>query len=713
MLFVMAIRQFHLDRSFPRLSQINVFFVAMRTLAILLPAAHVHGASLLDEVVVTASQREQASIDAPAAIQTVKRDVIEQAGPQANLSESLSRIPGITILNRQNYAQDLQLSIRGFGARTAFGIRGVRILVDGIPATMPDGQGQASTINLASTGRIEVLRGPFAQLYGNAAGGVVQTFTREAPDSPELLLRRGHGSFGLAQTGIQFAAKAHSLGLVADYSELETSGFRANSASQRRHVNGKLTWASGATTLAIVANLFDMPKAFDPGGLGENWEQDPSAARPFFITNRARKTVQQNQVGLSGSHRFHNDLELDTRAYFGTRDVFQAQSGASWIGLDREYQGLSAGLARSHRTGALPWRWSFGIDWDEAKDHRTGGATGTNGALPGDKSPESLTRNQNYRTYNQDFYGQLQAYPTPALSLIAGLRSSAVTMAVADRLFPEASGNVTHRALSPVAGLTWHVTHAVNIYANTGNGFETPSVAETSYTGIERLDRFNSSLKPSKSRHRELGIKAAIGMATGLDIAVFDIDTRDDIVVLASEGGKTSYTNAAKTNRKGAELLLESVVQDHWRLTAAVTLLHAQYSEPFQSGDEQVAAGSLLPGIPQGYRFAELAWSSIPWRNRGNTSVRVSGTVAALEIMSAGRIYVNDQNTRATRGYDIANLRLSTQLPAGPGTVSILGRIENVLDKRYVGSVIVGNANPYEPAPGRNWFFGLQFALTL
>jgi iron complex outermembrane recepter protein len=690
------------------LSQINAFFVAVKAISALLAVGSAHAATQLDEIVVTASRTEQTTFDAPAAIQSVTRETIENAGPQVNLSESLTRVPGVTILNRQNYAQDLQLSIRGFGARTAFGIRGVRILVDGIPATMPDGQGQASTISLTSTDRIEVLRGPLAQLYGNAAGGVIQAFTREAPESPELILRGSRASFDTTQAGIQYAAKAGAYGLVADYNEFETDGFRQNSTTKRKHFNGKLSWSDGPTKLALVANVFDMPKAFDPGGLGDTWEQDPTEARSAFITNRARKTVEQTQLGLVGSHRYGNDIELSARAYSGMREVFQAQSGATWIGVDRDYYGFGLQLSQNNRMGEIASRWTVGLDWDQAQEDRTGGATG--GVAPlGDKTPGSLTRNQDYVTSNNDLYGQLEVFPSEYLTLIAGIRSSAVKMDVTDRITPAASGQVTHRATSPVVGISWHLTPTVNLYANVGKGFETPSIAETSYTGLSRLDLFNRDLKPSKSEHREAGLKAFITPGTRLDIAFFDIDTNDEIVVLSSGGGKTSYTNAAKTNRRGAEIFLKSILEEHWRFTAAINLLSAKYSDNFQSGTTSIPSGNKLPGIPQGYRFAELAWSSTSWRSPPSQLKAMPRTSAALELISAGKVYANDQNDRVAQGYEIANIRLSHDRPLGAGRINVMARVDNALNKRYVGSVIVGNNFPYEPAAKRNWLLGAKY----
>ena len=296
-------------------------------------------AESLEDVVVSASRAAQRSFDAPAAIQSIDRDTLQNAGPQVNLSESLNRVPGLTILNRQNYAQDLQVSIRGFGARSAFGIRGVRLLVDGIPATTPDGQGQGSSISLTSTDRIEVLRGPLAQLYGNASGGVIQAFTRDAPEQAEVSAQIYTGSFGMRRSNWQYAGRVGDYGLVVDYGTFDTDGFRDNSQTQRRQFNGKLSFGpSAATRVNLVFNHFDMPRAEDPAGLtAAQLASDAEQAGTQTVARRVRKITRQNQRGASLTHALDATRSITTRAYYGERDNLQFQANSFWVGLDRNY----------------------------------------------------------------------------------------------------------------------------------------------------------------------------------------------------------------------------------------------------------------------------------------------------------------------------------------------------------------------------------------
>ena len=332
--------------------------------ALLMALAGTAGAQTLQEVVVSASREEQKSFDAPASVQAVGQAAIEAAGPRVNLSEVMTRVPGITVLNRQNYAQDLQLSIRGSGSRSPFGIRGARLIVDGIPATMPDGQGQASTISLPSAQRIEVLRGPLAQLYGNSAGGVLQVFTADGPARPELRFSVDAGSDGLRRYGLQAAGQSGSLNYVIDHSDFSTDGWRVNSAAKRRHTNAKLRWAaSEQTKFTLVANAFDQPESGDPLGLTrEQFQTNPRQAVANSTLYKAGKDVSQNQVGLVAEHKLDDRSEVSARVYAGERDLdnrlsipLVAQTSPTAAGgvvqLDRRYSGTGLRYARRMAVG--------------------------------------------------------------------------------------------------------------------------------------------------------------------------------------------------------------------------------------------------------------------------------------------------------------------------------------------------------------------------
>ncbi len=681
-------------------------------------------AQTLEDVVISASRAQQRSFDAPAAIESVDRETIQGAGPQINLSESLNRVPGLTILNRQNYAQDLQVSIRGFGARSAFGIRGIRLLIDGIPATTPDGQGQGSSIALTSTDRIEVLRGPLALLYGNSAGGVIQAWTREAPEVPEFSVQGYVGSYGLRRSDVQMAGRVGTVGVVADYSTFSTDGYRDNSATERKQFNSKISFGPDAgTRVNLVFNHFDMPLAEDPAGLtAARLAVNPAEAGANTEARRVRKIVTQSQMGTSVNHKLDADRSITARAYYGTRDNLQFQTGVfgvtpngAWVGLDRSYYGVGLQYNALSKLGEMPVRWVAGYEFDRSREYREGGA-----AALGEKT--STTRSEDNQAENSDVFAQGTALLSERWSLTGGLRHSTVRFVSEDYYLADGrdgSGQVRYSATNPVVGLTWHALDTLNVYANYGKGFETPTLAEVAYreSGGSVLAEFNPTLRAATSRHYEAGFKWVPGAGARLDATVFQVTTSDEVVVARNASGQTAFTNAPGTERRGVELAGRSVIHPHVSLSLAATAIDARYSQSFSYTSAgtpfTVLADSRMPGIPQHYIFSELLWSSQTLQLA--RSAQRTGSRAGIEVVSTGRLYANDSNTAVADGYTIVHLKASHGWAVGKGNLTAYARIDNVGDKAYVGSVIVNQAASqfYEPAPGRNWTLGARLNVPL
>jgi iron complex outermembrane receptor protein len=650
-------------------------------------------------VVVTATRAETRAFDAPAAIGAVDAATIRVAGPQVNLSESLVRIPGLTVLNRQNFSQDLQLSVRGFGSRSTFGIRGVRLIIDGIPATMPDGQGQASSVSLSSAARIEVLRGPLALLYGNAAGGVVQVFSEAGAPEAFVGASGSAGSYDAQRWGLKLATSNEGPHRVTlDASRYTTDGYREHSAATREQFNGKWTWiASASTRLDTVVNILDQPKALDPLGLTRaQWEDNPRQAPAIAFTQDARKTVRQQQAGTVLEHRFDPDTTLNARVYVGKRDLDNAlsvppaaqappTSSGGIVSFEREYLGANLQIARTLRLGAnVSARLLAGLDYDRMDEDRQGylNVAGERGALK---------RDEDNRVDNTDALLQATIDFGERWSAIAGVRSSRVKFRTEDHFIvpgnPDDSGTLSYRATNPVAGVTWHADRDLNVYANVGRGFETPTFTELAYrNGATGL---NTDLKASKSRHVELGAKWRAGAAHSLDVAFYDIRTEDEIVVDTNVGGRSTFKNAGRTTRRGGELSYRG----RWTPELSALLSLAALNARFDNGNH-------LPGTPERSAFAELVYAprALP------------GFHAAVEGVYVGRLYVNDANEDFAPPAAVVNLRAGYTWRFGAIEVEPLVRIDNVADKRYAGSVIVNEANRrfFEPAPERNWLVAVS-----
>ena len=666
----------------------------------------------LDDVVVSAGRQEQRSFDAPAAIQSVNSEAIRQAGPQVNLSESMARVPGVIVQNRQNYSQDLQLSIRGFGARSTFGIRGVRLIVDGIPATMPDGQGQASTVSLPSAQRIEVLRGPLAQLYGNAAGGVVQVFTQDGPKEPFGAFSLNAGSDGLRRWGLQTGGQAGSVNYMADYSDFSITGYREHSAATRRHLNTKWRFdLSDSTKLTFVANLFDQPKGQDPLGLTrDQFSSNPRQAVAAAFTQDAGKSVQQNQLGSVLEHAIDGNNKVTGRVYFGNRDLYSklsvplasqtpATSAGGVVTLDRAYYGVGVQYNNQSQLVGAPLTTVVGIDYDRMKDRRRGyiNNAGVQGALK---------RDEDNIVTNTDIYAQSSWLFKPKWSVTAGLRSSSVKFQVNDFFVatgnPDDSGSAKYTAVNPVLGITHFLNDNVNVYANLGRGFETPTFTELAYRP-GAASGLNFDLQASRARHFELGVKARVNKDHRVDAALFQIETDNEITVDTNVGGRSTYRNAGRTGRSGLELAYTG----RWTESIASLLSLNIMRVEFKDSAGTIVAGNKLPGVPERFIYGEVAW-------RPKMDGALQGLNAGLEMVHSGKIYVNDANTDAASSYTIFNLRAGLSQGFGSWRISEFVRLNNIGDKNYAGSVIVneGNSRFFESAPGRNWMIGATASYT-
>ena len=669
---------------------------------------------LADTVVITAERSRQSSFDAPAAITTVTRDVIEAGGPQVNLSEVLNRVPGITVLNRQNYAQDLQLSIRGFGSRSTFGIRGVRLIVDGIPATMPDGQGQASNIALSSVQRIEVLRGPLAQLYGNAAGGVVQVITGSDALVPTTTLRTAVGRDGLVKLGLTFAHNGPNDEVLLDASHFRTDGYREHSRAERSQFNAKWEHRFGpGSRVSLIVNSLDQPTSLDPLGLTRaQWEANPEQAVALAKSQDARKSVAQDQLGVVVEHALGDATQLTARVYGGTRTLDNAlsiplaaqqpaTSSGGIVAFERGYSGLAVTLA--HRVtlgGARALRLAAGVEIDRLTEDRRGYLN--NGGVQG-----ALKRDERNSVQNRDAFAQAAWEFDAGLTATVGARASRVRFRSEDHFIvagnPDDSGGVNYSATNPVVGLAWRASPTLNLYANAGQGFETPTFTELAYRPVGT--GLNTDLRASRGRHAEVGAKWKPAPEHRIDAALFEIRTTDEIVVDTNSGGRSTFKNAGRTLRRGAELQYVGALGSDWRATLALTALRASFRDGFSSGSAAAAVpipvGNRLPGTPDRSAFAELAYAPArAW----------AGFNAAVEVMHVGRLFVNDANSDSAAASTIVNLRAGLAQTVGEWTFTQLLRIDNATDRRYAGSVIVNDANRrfFEPALPR----GALLALT-
>ena len=677
--------------------------LAMATGAIL-SAAPAAAQDADEGIVVSATRTERRNLDIPASIDAVGTETLREGKPKVNLSESLGGVPGLSLQNRQNYAQDLQLSIRGFGARSTFGIRGVKLYADGIPATMPDGQGQAANFNLSTAQRIEVMRGPLAALYGNASGGVINLFTADGPKRPAMAGDLLVGSYGTQRIGVQAGGESGALNYIGDWSQFHTDGYRDHSAANRQMFNGKLKYlASGDTRLGFVVNTLYQPETQDPLGLTATQASiNPRQVDPSAILFNTRKTVRQEQTGATIDQRLGAEDHLRASVYLGDRQVRQflavplaAQlaptSSGGVVDLQRYFGGLNLNWIHDGTLLERPLAFTAGAEQELMQERRRGfinqfGAMG------------ALKRDEDDRVTSSNLFAQADWRFVERASATLGLRRTLVRFDSHDYYIttgnPDDSGSLGYSNTSPVAGLAYRLAPEMSLYASAGRGFETPTFAELAYrrggTGL------NFALKPSLSTNAEIGLKGRLGDDHKVTLARFDTATRDEIVIDTAAGGRTIFKNAGRTRRSGWEASWQAVLPAGFDARAAYTLLDATYEEAFTSGANAsvVPVGNKLPGVPRVSLYAELQWRHAE-----------SGFSAALEARHNSKVYVDDQNSDAAAAYSIANLRLGFEQKARGWRITETLRIDNLTDRVYIGSVIVADANGrfFEPAPRRNY----------
>jgi len=671
----------------------------------------------LPTVQVQAARVQQVDdVDLPASITTVWLDDTAN-GALAQLSEALSGIPGVVARERQNYAQDTQLSIRGFGARSTFGVRGVRVLVDGVPASMPDGQGQLSHASLLSAQRVEVLRGPFSALYGNSSGGVVQVWSADGAEGDPWRLRVDTGSDNTLSTGAQLRGQQGPVRYNVAANHFSTDGWREHSRARRESVNARLGTDVGGGQLDLVLNYFDAPDAQDPLGLTRaQVRENPRQATAVATQYNTRKSVRQAQAGLvftrtEGAHTWR------AMGYAGQRSVEQFLAippgpqanplhAGGVIDLDGGYGGVDARWAWHGEWAGRPLDLVVGANADRQRQDRTGYENFV-GDQVGIKGRQR--RDQRDQVENVDQFAQAWWQWAPRWSLLLGVRHSTVRFRSADHYItatnPDDSGARRYQATTPVAGVVFRASDAWRLYASAGRGFETPTFNELGYRA-DGQGGLALDLAAARSRNLEVGSKWQAQSGARLETALFRADTDDELAVASNTNGRSTYRNIGQTRRQGVEASYVQPLGAQVDLSLAYTYIEAIVRDAYalcaSTGcavpGTVVAAGSRLPGVPRQQWNARLQYRPGPWQ-------------WAAEVVASSDTVVNDLATDSAPGYALLNLKAAREWRTAQGNLRAFARVDNALDQRYIGSVIVndGNQRFFEPGPDRRYSVGLQW----
>jgi iron complex outermembrane recepter protein len=673
----------------------------------------------LDTIEVSATRlRSVADLDVPASVDTVQLDG-DSNRPLVNVTEALVGIPGVIALDRQNYAQDTQLSIRGFGARSTFGVRGLRLYADGIPASMPDGQGQLSHINMLGAETMQVMRGPFSALHGNSSGGVVQVWSKPGADGDPTRVRATYGSFDTRSLGAQTLGQAGPFDYNLAASTFRTDGSREHSAAQRDSINARVGLDTGdSRTLSLTMNYLDLPEAQDPLGLTPTaWQADPHSATPAAIQFNTRKSVEQLQGGLVFEQRFGDSQSLRAMGYAGNRQVVQflaipvatqanPLNSGGVVDLDSDYRGADLRWSWQGMLASRPAELTVGANMDVQQQQRLGfeNFVGTTLGVKG-----RLRRDEDNRVENFDQFAQLWWQFAQRWSLMAGLRHSEVQFDSEDHYVvgtnPDDSGSTQYSDFTPVVGLMFRPVEALRLYASIGKGFETPTFNELSYRADGGAGlAFN--LEPAISDNYELGAKWRTDGGIELNTALFRANTDDELAVARNTGGRSSYRNVASARRQGFEAGAQVPLGHDLRLEFAYTWLDATYRSAYLICNTPgctvpnvlVPAGARIPGVAEHEGQMRLEWNPGAWST-------------AVEFLAISELNANETGTVAAPGYGLFHVEVGRNWAFGGGELRTFARVENLLDRNYVGSVIVneGNSRFYEAGPERAVTVGAQW----
>ncbi|MDO7185962.1 TonB-dependent receptor [Acinetobacter baumannii] len=670
--------------------------------------------TVLPTLHVEATRTDTTYLQTPASVFRIDAPQVDTSS-QVNLTEVVKGVPSLQIRNRENYAQDLQLSMRGFGARSTFGVRGIRLYVDGIPATMPDGQGQTSNIDLSSLDHVEVLTGPFSSLYGNSSGGTILTSTKEGQGKDSIELSYSGGSHDKSRAGfvLQGGAKgANEPSYVISSSYFDTDGYREHSGAEKVLNNAKLSWnLDDGSKINWVTNYVKI-HADDPQGLNrDQWNTNPKQVNDADNTYKVRKDIEQTQTGVTWSKPINDKNELYAMAYLGNRQVTQYQSipkstqeannnqAGGVIDFERNYYG-----ADFRWTGKelLPnTTVSVGVALDAMDEDRKGFENFNTHGIYGVKG--KLRRDEDNTLWNIDPYLQASWQFLPTWRLDTGVRYSNVHYKSEDRYLSNGddSGKTDYDKVLPSAALSWQILPELIAYVSYAKGFETPTFTEMAYRR-DGESGFNFDLTASTSDTYETGLKSQNQLGD-FTLAVFQTKTKDDIVSAGNSNGRSTFRNADKTLREGVEFAWNKKLWRDLTATASYTYLDATFDAdiPAYRDIAQIPSGNAIPGIAKNQAYASLAWQPS------------HGLYGGVDVQYMDKVYVNDTNSDAAPSYSVTSANVGYAWVMGDWKVNSFARVDNLFDKNYAGSVIVNDSTKpvgryFEPADGRNWSAGLR-----
>jgi len=635
---------------------------------------------------------------APYAVSVLGAAQMREGKSGVFLEEALAGLPGVQVQNRYNFAGAERITVRGFGARAQFGIRGVRILVDGIPATMPDGQSSLDHLDLSTLGRAEILRGPGSALYGNAAGGVLTFHSQPPSERPHHQVRVVGGGDGLLNLSASSSMTVESTGVLLGVSHLDFDGFRDDptrdghvyGVTRRQVLNGQLTRPLGPGTLTVTANALSLD-AESAGSL--NAAALAAGSRSAWASNVTQRT-RDEIVQLQGGAAWRGVLggAMGEVAVWGIRRSLLGYIPPTIIDLDRAAGGLRVLLNGSARQGRL--QWGAGAEVEFQRDDRLNYANDE-----GEADALTLDQLETVRSTGAFLHGGLDLGSRVRAGATA--RYDRFRFEAEDRFTgptdPDDSGVRTMDRVSPTLGVTVDVGSEAVAWANVSSSLETPATTEL----VNRPDGaggFNPELEPQTTTGFELGIRGRGGDRFSWELALFRAELRDALVAFEVEGqaGRVFFRNAGEVRHEGAEALLRAVLGRGLAAQLTVSRLDARFQDFLEGGSD--FSGNRVPGVAPHRVEALVSHEGHRW-------------YWALEGTWTDRVPANDGNTERSEAYALLDVRAGLRR-VGLASLDLapFGGVNNVLDETYAASLVVNafGGRFYEPGPARSVYLGMS-----
>lgn len=651
---------------------------------------------------VTATRTALTLPEVSAAVSILDGEDIKRGKALISLVELLEQVPGLFVQSTGNAAQDARVALRGFGARSSFGIRGVAIIVDGIPQTLPDGQSQVDSIDLDAIERIEILRGPASALYGNAAGGVIRITTRRPESAGSASASQTIGSYGLVDSRAALSGGGDEFGFRISAGRFDLDGFRRHSAATQYRAGASLIWTpSDRTRMTATAGYFEAPDEQDPGALtAELARTSPREARQANVDFNAGESLDQWRFGAGLEHEFGAGANQRVRlSGFGFVRDFKNRlpfEGGGQVAFERAFTGLDGQYEIDADWGGLAQRLTAGVDYRRQNDDRFRFDN-----LMGNRG--DLVLDQNERVEALGFYAQQRIRLAPAWTLRIGIRFDEVRLDVSDRLLDDGddSGRRTWRETSPGAGLVWSANPGLSVYANVGSAFQTPTTTELANPDDPGAGGgFNRMLAPQTARSYEIGLRGAVGTGIRYEASVFSARIDDAIISFEvpefSGSGRDFFRNAGRSTRRGLELAASARLSPQWRVRGGYAWSNFEFDR-FVTPDGDFS-GNRLPGVPRHYGFGALDWSGS------------DGFYAGLDLRAASQVIADNANTQASPEYLVVDVHAGRNFRAGKMDLDISAGVGNLFDERYIDNVRVNafGGRYFEPAPGTTIHIGLE-----